>query len=356
MKKLQILFLAANPEHSTHLRLAEEARTIQEKIRATAHRNTIDLVSSWGVRPDDWLQELNERHPQIVHFSGHGSSQGEIMCQGPREKTVPISALALKELFHACKGDTRLVILNACYSELQARAIVEEVDCVIGMNNQIYDSVAITFIASFYRALGFGHSVQKAFEQGKVAIGLNNLPEKEVPVLLTRPGVDPANVYLLKTYVPGDPVSIFYCYAPEDKIYHKKLHTHLSIMRRQGIIKSFHVEEVNPGKGANERIQQELDEAQIILLLVSPYLIGSDEIYKQQIERILTRREDDPDGVDVIPIIIRPVSGWENVLGKVTPLPRSEKPVQEFGNIDRAFSDITDELRKIVEEKRQKQA
>ena len=76
------------------------------------------------------------------------------------------------------------MVLNACYSESQAQAIAKHIDCVIGMSNAIGDEAAISFAAAFYQALGYGRSVQAAFDLGCVQIDLENLDEQDTPKLL----------------------------------------------------------------------------------------------------------------------------------------------------------------------------
>src|SRR5690348_11295843 len=56
--------------------------------------------------------------------------------------------------------------LNACYTRVQAEAISDVIDYVIGMNATIGDKAASAFAASFYRAIGFGRSVKDSFDQG----------------------------------------------------------------------------------------------------------------------------------------------------------------------------------------------
>ena len=153
---VKCLFLAANPSGTQRLSLDREIREITAKIRASEYRDALQLVSEWAVRPDDLLQALNVHKPQIVHFSGHGTTAGEIVLVDDSGAPKPVSAAALKALFTTLKDNVRLVILNACYAEIQARAITEVIDCAIGMGTAISDDAAITFIASFYRALGFG--------------------------------------------------------------------------------------------------------------------------------------------------------------------------------------------------------
>jgi len=193
---IRILFLASNPENSSPLKLDEEIRAITYKIRASDYRDALDIRSIWAVRPDDLLQALNEYKPQIVQFSGHGKATGEILLMDNDRQLKPVSVQALKMLFATLKDDIRVVVLNACFSRVQAKAIAEVIDCVIGMNAAIGDDAAITFSASFYRAIGFGRSVKEAFEQGKTALLLEGIPEAEIPHLIVRPGVDPSLIVL----------------------------------------------------------------------------------------------------------------------------------------------------------------
>src|SRR5262249_33808917 len=73
----------------------------------------------------------------------------------------------------------------------------ETIDCTVGMNRPIGDEAAIIFAASFYRAVGFGRSVQEAFELGRAALLLEGIPEDQTPELLTHRGVDAAALRLI---------------------------------------------------------------------------------------------------------------------------------------------------------------
>ncbi len=213
MKKITVLFLAANAVKKNQLGLDEEIRAITEKIRASEHRDLLHLVSSWSVRADDLLQSLNEHDPTIVHFSGHGSTEGEIILVDNSGAAKPVSKVALKSLFKTLRKSVRVVVLNACYSRSQAEAIAETIDCVIGMNAAIGDQAAIVFAASFYRALGFGVSVKEAFEQGKVALQLEGIPEETTPELVCRTTIKPSRIFLLSeseqrlrsSFLPAEP-------------------------------------------------------------------------------------------------------------------------------------------------------
>lgn len=217
MNKIKVLFIASNPEGTTELNLAEEIRAITQKIHDSEYRDLIELISSWAVRPGDLIQILNEHKPQIVHFSGHGNERGEIILTDNNKTPQPVTVTALRALFSALKDNVRIVVLNACFSEIQAKAIVENIDCVIGMNTSISDEAAIFFAASFYGALGFERSVKESFEQGKLSLILEGIPEENIPQLLCKDGVDAASLYILsennitktKTIVPDYPYTGF---------------------------------------------------------------------------------------------------------------------------------------------------
>lgn len=195
--KRTILFLASNPSSSGRLALDEEARAIEMKLRASEHRDAIQFRTRWAVRPDDLLQAFNEDRPTVVHFSGHGSGVGGIVLHDDVAGGRLVAGNALKRLFTAMKDDIRVVVLSACYSVEQAREIVSVIDAVVGMADSVGDGAARAFAAAFYRALGFGRTVQNAFDQGLTAIELEGFDDLDVPELLVRPGVDPAKLVIV---------------------------------------------------------------------------------------------------------------------------------------------------------------
>jgi CHAT domain len=201
MEKIRILLVPANPASTPHLRLDEEVHEIEAKILGSAHRDSLELVTKWAVRPDDLLQSLNQYKPHVVHFSGHGSSTEEIILLDQAGNPKPVSKQALVSLFRTLKDNIRVVLLNACFSRPQAEAITEEIDCAIGMSRAIGDRAAITFAAAFYRAIGFGRTVKEAFEQGKTALLLEGIPGEHTPTLITRKNINADTVALVNPQV-----------------------------------------------------------------------------------------------------------------------------------------------------------
>ena len=180
-----ILILAANPSDQVRLRLPQEVREIEEGLRLSAERDRFKLVSQWAVRPEDLRRSLLQYKPQFVHFSGHGEGEQGLIFEDESGKTKRISTEALARLFGLCPT-VECVLLNACYSEVQARAIGQHIDYVVGMNNAIGDRAAIKFAVGFYDAVGYERSVPEAYEFGLAAIDVEGLDESAVPVLQLR--------------------------------------------------------------------------------------------------------------------------------------------------------------------------
>ena len=172
---ITILFLTSNPHDTNHLAIDEEVRAIDERLRRASFREVFDFKSHWAVRVSD-LQELFLRYkPTIVHFSGHGSTSSEIILQDDLGTTRAIPPQALSNLFSIFQNDIRCVVLNACYSNRQAKAIAKNIDCVIGMTDTITDVAARSFSSAFYQALGYGQSVKTAFDLGCGQIHMEEL-------------------------------------------------------------------------------------------------------------------------------------------------------------------------------------
>lgn len=183
MTKVRILFLAADPSDATRLRLGKELREIREKLQLSKQRDHFLIESRESVRPGDITQGIFDVEPQIVHFSGHGTATGELCFENFSGKSQFVRPAALASLFELVAKQICCVVLNACYSELQAKAIVKHIPFVIGMSRAIGDKAAIEFATGFYKALGAGHSFEKAYKFGCVEMQLESNEEYLTPVL-----------------------------------------------------------------------------------------------------------------------------------------------------------------------------
>jgi hypothetical protein len=149
-------------------------------------------------------------------------------------------------------------------------------------------------------------------------------------------------------------VNIFFCYAHEDETLLKKLKAHLRPLQRQGLITVWYDRDISAGTEWEQQIKEQLNSAQIILLLVSPDFMDSDYCYGIEMQRALQRHQRGE--ARVIPIILRPVYWQGEPLGKLQALPTDGKPVMSalWHSVDEAFFDVTQGIRTVVTQLGQK--
>lgn len=178
-----ILILAANPRDTTQLRLDQEVRDIEEALERAEHRDQFVLKSKLAVRPRDIQRAMLDIKPSIVHFSGHGAGDEGLVFEDNAGLVKQVDGEALAGLFELFADQVECVVLNGCYSEVQAKAIAEHINYVIGMKKAIGDKAAIEFAVGFYDALGAGEPVKFAYKFGCAAIRLARIPEQLTPIL-----------------------------------------------------------------------------------------------------------------------------------------------------------------------------
>jgi hypothetical protein len=142
------------------------------------------------------------------------------------------------------------------------------------------------------------------------------------------------------------PVRIFYSYAREDKAWLDELDRHLAPLKRAGWIVSWYDREIQPGLAWEKEIDAHLNTADIILLLISSVYMASDYAYGIEMQRALERHQ--LGEAQVVPILLRPTY-WEGApFGKIQALPADGIPITLWSNLDLAFSDVVQGIRKIV--------
>ena len=180
----KILILSANPKNSTPLRLDQEVREIDEGLTRAKQRDRFELAQKWAVRPRDVQRAILELTPQIVHFSGHGVGEGGLAMEDETGQAKLVSTQAIAGLFELFADQIECVLLNACYSEIQATAIAQHIPYVIGMNQAVGDAAAREFAVGFYDALGAGRDIEFAYKFACNSIQMAGILEDLTPVLL----------------------------------------------------------------------------------------------------------------------------------------------------------------------------
>lgn len=141
-------------------------------------------------------------------------------------------------------------------------------------------------------------------------------------------------------------INIFCCYAHKDKLLRDALRAHLGLLSRLGHINVWYDGEILPGSIWEKSISDQLDSAQIILLLISADFVNSDYCYSIEMKRALERHR--LGDACVIPILLRPVDFEGAPFASLEMLPPRAKPVMKWSNRDEAFMHIAQEVRKTV--------
>lgn len=145
------------------------------------------------------------------------------------------------------------------------------------------------------------------------------------------------------------PIKIFISYAHEDESHLNVLKRHLSRWQRQRLIEIWDDREISAGTERTPQILAHLENAQIILLLVSPDFLASEPSYSIEVKRAVERHNQGK--ARVIPIILRPSIYWQDEpFGKLEPLPTDGKPVEIWPNEDEAFFNVVEGITKVVRE------
>jgi hypothetical protein len=162
--KIHILFLAANSVDRP-LEIDWEIKRIQDDLRASKERDRLEFKLVVAATIDSMMQAMLDDSPTIVHFSGHGLTEG-IVLRNEAGTSQLVSGKALASLFKLFRETVHCVVLNACWSEPQARAIKEHIPHVIGTRSEIPDDTAVAFSTGFYKAIGAGRDVPFAYQMG----------------------------------------------------------------------------------------------------------------------------------------------------------------------------------------------
>jgi hypothetical protein len=104
--------------------------------------------------------------------------------------------------------------------------------------------------------------------------------------------------------VPNKPSKSF---SPthKDEDLRDELEKHLSILKRQGVITAWYDRNITAGTEWAGEIDQHLNTASVILLLISADFLASDYCYAIELTRAMERHEDKE--ARVIPVILREV-------------------------------------------------
>jgi len=141
---------------------------------------------------------------------------------------------------------------------------------------------------------------------------------------------------------------VFFSYSHRDEPLRDELEKHLSILKRQGFIETWHDRRIGAGAEFEHEISENLETADVILLLVSSDFLASDYCYDIEMRRAMERHE--AGEARVIPVILRPCDWHDAPFGKLLATPPDGKPVTRFPTLDDAFVLVAADIKKALKQ------
>jgi DnaJ-class molecular chaperone len=151
-------------------------------------------------------------------------------------------------------------------------------------------------------------------------------------------------------------LKVFCSYSHNDESLKDELAKHLTMLERLGVISTWHDRKIPPGKEWDQQINQNLNTADIILLLVSSDFIYSKYCWDVEVTTAIKRHE--AGEACVIPIILRNVSWQSAPFAKLQSLPKNAQPVTSWTSKDDAFTNVAQGIQiaaeQLIRERQQK--
>ncbi|WP_437516751.1 TIR domain-containing protein [Sorangium sp. So ce1099] len=146
------------------------------------------------------------------------------------------------------------------------------------------------------------------------------------------------------------PIRLFFSYSHKDEALRDELETHLALLKRQGLLETWHDRRIGAGTEWADQIDRNLDEADVILLLVSADFLASDYCFDKEMKRALARH--DGGQARVVPVILRKTDWHSAPFARLQALPKDARPVTLWQDRDEAWTDVALGIRRAIEELR----
>ena len=141
-------------------------------------------------------------------------------------------------------------------------------------------------------------------------------------------------------------IKIFFSYSHRNEAMRDELEVHLAMLKRQGIIETWHDRRIGAGRDFAGVISDQLESCDIVLLLVSPYFLASDYCYDVEMMRAMECHHDG--SARVIPVVLDPCDWHEAPFGALLAAPTDGKPISKFANIHDGFLEVTKAIRQAA--------
>jgi len=144
------------------------------------------------------------------------------------------------------------------------------------------------------------------------------------------------------------PLRFFVSYSHKDESYKDDLVTHMASLRRSGAIASWDDRQIPIGGEWDHQIKSEMNNADVILLLISADFMNSSYCNDVEVARAMERHHDKNDPAVVVPIILRYCDWTDAPFAKLQALPKNATPISNYGDQDEAYLFIVKQIKNLI--------
>jgi internalin A len=185
--------------------------------------------------------------------------------------------------------------------------------------------------------------------------GIQTYPEYDGQIVFTVDvsellnGIEPERRDHLSGRQSSRPKHIFISYSHKDERYRAQLETHLTHLKNLGIISFWHDRMILPSREWESEIDENLRNADIVIMLISPDFMASDYCMGKEVRYAMDRHHSST--AQILPILVRKCDYKDLAFGKIQGLPKNQRPVSSWKDKDSAWHDVCMGIRSVAEEK-----
>ena len=143
--------------------------------------------------------------------------------------------------------------------------------------------------------------------------------------------------------------SVMMSYSHADEIMRDRVETHLALLKREGIIQTWHDRRIVPGSRLDGSIMAEVETADVFLFLVSADFIASDYCYEIEMRRALQREA--AGEASILPVVLHTCEWLKTPLGRFSGVPKDGRPIAKHPYPEDAYVEVAAAVRKLVTER-----
>ncbi|MBE0470355.1 MAG: toll/interleukin-1 receptor domain-containing protein [Methyloprofundus sp.] len=142
------------------------------------------------------------------------------------------------------------------------------------------------------------------------------------------------------------PKKVFISYSHKDEAFKESLDEHLCLMQRNGLVDIWHDRKIIPGQEWDKQIDARLEQAELIIFLVSSSFIASSYCYDIEVQKAIELHEQNK--AVLVPVIVRACDWHDAPFGKFQGLPKDAKAIATWEDADTAWLHVVKGLKNTV--------